>query len=174
MTKQKLFAIIEGAIIIALGILIAIFGPVTVLDTYVGIVCLVLGVALLIASIVSYADTKTLALPGLSLGFILISFGIGLLVPGFLSLGMVFLFLVFALIGLGVALIVYGAYMLSKKFVFTGIGQIVIGVLLVVFCFLYLFVEEFRTAFWIIIGVLIAIYGVFFIIGALLEKKKKK
>ena len=173
MSKQKIFAIIEGAIIIALGVLIAIYGPVAVLDTYVGIVCLVLGVALLIAHVVTYADTKALALPGLALGFILISTGIGLLVPGYLSLGMVFLFLVFALIGVGVALMVYGGYLISKKFLFTGVGEIVIGALLVVFCFLYLFVEEFRTAFWIIIGILIALYGVFFIISAFLEKKKK-
>lgn len=173
MSKQKIFAIIEGAIIIALGVLIAIFGPVPVLDTYVGIVAIVLGVALLIASVVSYANNKTLLLPGLALGFILISVGIGLVVNGYLSLGMVFLFLVFALIGLGVALMVYGGYMISKKFLFTGVGQIVIGALLVVFSFLYLFVPEFQDAFWIIVGILIAIYGVFFIVAAFLDKKKK-
>ena len=162
MSKQKIFAIIEGAIIIALGVLIAIYGPVAVLDTYVGIVALVLGGALLIANIVSYADTKALALPGVILAFVLISVGIGLVVPGYLSLGMVFLFLM-----------VYGGYLISKKFIFTGVGQIVVGVLLVVFSFLYLFVPEFQDAFWIIIGILIAIYGVFFIVAAFLDKKKK-
>ena len=172
MSKQKILAIVEGALIIALGVLIAIFGPVAVLDTYVGIVCLVLGGALLIANIVAYADTKLIALPGLILTFVLISVGIGLVVPNFLSLGMVFLFLVFALIGLGVALMLYGAFIISKKFLFTGVGQVVIGALLVVFSFLYLFVPEFRTAFWIIIGILIALYGVFFIISAFLVKKK--
>ena len=173
MSKQKLFAIIEGAIIIALGILIAIYGPVAVLDTYVGIVAIVLGAALLIASIVSYSDTKALVFSGVALGFVLISVGIGLLVPGYLSLGILFLFLVFALIGLGVALMVYGSYLISKKFLFTGVGQIVIGALLVVFSFLYLFVPEFQDAFWIIVGILIALYGVFFIVAAFLEKKKK-
>ena len=173
MTKQKLFAIIEGAIIVALGVLIAIYGPVTVLDTYVGIVAIVLGVALLIANIATYADSKALALPGLALAFVLISCGIGLVIPGYLSLGMVFNFLIFALIGLGVDLMVYGAFLISKKFLFTGVGEIVIGALLVVFSFLYIFVPEFRDAFWIIIGVLIAIYGVFFIVSAFLEKKKK-
>lgn len=172
MSKQKILAIVEGALIIALGVLIAIFGPVAVLDTYVGIVCLVLGGALLIANIVTYADTKLIALPGLILTFVLISVGIGLVVPNFLSLGMVFLFLVFALIGLGVALMLYGAFIISKKFIFTGVGQIVIGALLVVFSFLYLFVPEFQDAFWIIIGILIALYGVFFVISAFLVKKK--
>ncbi len=173
MTKQKIFAVIEGLIIAALGILIAIYGPVAVLDTYVGIVCLVLGAALLIANIVTYADSKVLMLPGVILTFVLISIGIGLVVPGYLSLGVIFTFLVFALIGLGVALMVYGGYLITKKFLFTGVGEIVIGALLVVFSFLYLFVPEFNDAFWIIVGILIAIYGVFFIVAALVEKKKK-
>ena len=86
---------------------------------------------------------------------------------------MVFNFLIFALIGFGVALMVYGAFLISKKFLFTGVGEIVIGALLVIFSFLYIFIPEFRDAFWIIIGVLIAIYGVFFIVSAFLEKKKK-
>ncbi len=172
MSKQKIFAIIEGAIIIAIGVLIAIFGPDTVLDTYFGIVAIVLGAALLLANIVTFADTKAMLLPGVVLGFVLISIGIGLVVPGYLSLGMIFEFLVFALIGVGFGLMVYGGYLVSKKFLFTGVGQIVIGALLVIFGFLYIFVPDFRHAFWIIVGILIALYGVFFIISAFLVKKK--
>ena len=173
MSKQKIITIIEGAIIIALGVLVAIFGPAPVLDTYVGIVSIVFGAALLIASIIGYAQTKLLGLPGLVLACVAISLGIGLLLnENGISLGFIFPILVYALLGLGVALIIYGAFLLGKKFLFTGIGQVVIGVLLVVFSLLYILVPDFRNAFWIIVGILIALYGVFFIISAFLVKKK--
>ncbi len=173
MTKQKIFTIIEGAIIIALGILIAIYGPESVLDMYAGIVCIVLGAAILIADIVTYANNKTLMLPSVVLPFVLISIGIGLVINGYLSLSAIFGFLIFALIGIGVALMICGGYLISKKSVVLGVGEIVIGALLVVFSFLYLFVPEFKNAFWIIVGILVALSGVLFIIGAFLDKKKK-
>lgn len=173
MSKQKIVSIIEGAIIIALGVLVAIFGPDPVLDTYVGIVSIVFGAALLLASIIGYTQTKLLALSGLVLACVAISLGTGLLLnENGITLGWIFPILVYALLGLGVALIIYGAFLLGKKFLFTGIGQVVIGVLLVVFSILYILVPDFRTAFWIIVGILIALYGVFFIISAFLVKKK--
>ena len=172
MTKQKIFAVIEGLIIAALGVLIAIYGPVPVLDTYVAIVCLVLGVAILIASIVTYADSKALAFPPLCMAVILVAIGATLLTD-WLSLAVLVNFLIIVLMGLGFALILYGFYLVSKKMLFTGVGQIVIGALLVTFSFLYIFVPDFRKAFWIIVGILIAIYGVFYIVAALVEKKKK-
>ena len=172
MTKQKIFAVVEGLIIAALGVLIAIYGPVPVLDTYVAIVCLVLGAALLIASIVTYADTKVLAFPPMCMAVILIALGATLLTD-WLSLAVLVNFLIIVLMGLGFALILYGFYLISKKMLFTGVGEIVIGALLVVFSFLYIFVPDFRQAFWIIVGILIAIYGVFYIVAALVEKKKK-
>ena len=172
MTKQKIFAVIEGLIIAALGVLIAIYGPVPVLDTYVAIVCLVLGVAILIANIVTYADSKVLAFGPTCMAVVLVAVGATLLTD-WLSLAVLVNFLIIILMGLGFALMIYGAYLISKKLLFTGVGEIVIGALLVVFSFLYIFVPDFRNAFWIIVGVLIAIYGVFYIVAALVEKKKK-
>ena len=79
MDKQKLLGILEGAVIIALGVLIAIFGFATVVDIYFGIVACVVGAALLGVSV--YAMTKKeLTFGLLGLGAILVAVGIGLLV----------------------------------------------------------------------------------------------
>ena len=74
--------------------------------------------------------------------------------------------------GLGIGLILAGAYCVSKKLVFNGVGQIVIGALMVTFVDIYKTVPDFAKAFWIIIGILVAIYGALVIVSALIDKKK--
>jgi len=80
-------------------------------------------------------------------------------------------FLVIALLGLGIGLILTGIYCLSKKLLFNGIGQLVVGALMVTFVIIYKTVPDFAQAFWIIIGVLVAVYGALVIISALISKK---
>ena len=63
--------------------------------------------------------------------------------------------------------------MLLKKDILAGICQIIIGAATIVLSILFLTVEEFRNIFWIIVGVVVAVYGVLVIVTALLNKKKK-
>ena len=82
--------------------------------------------------------------------------------------------LVHLLIALGGALIIYGAYAAVKINGFYGVGQIVLGAAAVTVGVLYLLVPEFNMAFWIIVGVLIAVYGVLLLVAALTNKKPAK
>ena len=82
--------------------------------------------------------------------------------------------LVYLLIALGGALVIYGAYSAAKINGFYGIGQIVLGAVAITIGILYLLVPEFNAVFWIIVGVLIAVYGVLLLITALAGKKLAK
>lgn len=169
MSKNKLLGILEGAVIVALGVLIAIFGFATVVDIYFGIVAIVVGVALLGVSIYSMTK-KELTFGLLGLGMILLAIGIGLLVHQ-LSFGALIGFVVFAILGFGAALMVYGIYLLARKYTIYGVLVLLIGILLVTFAVLYLTIPEFRQAFWIAVGISIALYGVLYIVFILTEKK---
>lgn len=169
MDKNKLLGILEGAVIIALGVLIAIFGFATVVDIYFGIVAIIVGAALLGVSIYSMIK-KALTFGLLGLGTILIAIGIGLLVHQ-LSFGVLIPFVVFAVLGYGAALIIYGIYLLARKYTIYGVLVLIIGILLVTFAVLYLTVPEFQKAFWIAVGISIALYGVLYIVFILTEKK---
>ena len=173
MNKDKLILILEGAIIVALGILIAIFGLAPVLDTYFGILALVGGAILALIAIVSIVKKQELTLAPVALSTILITVGVGLLIPGWLTVDSIILFLIFVLIGLGGGLIFYGAYTLAKGRVLFGVSQMIVGVVLVVLGVLYLTVEDFRTAFYIVLGIAIAVYGGLLILSAFLDNKKK-
>ena len=169
MDKNKLLGILEGAVIITLGVLIAIFGFATVVDIYFGIVAIIVGAALLGVSIYSMIK-KALTFGLLGLGTILIAIGIGLLVHQ-LSFGVLIPFVVFAVLGYGAALIIYGIYLLARKYTIYGVLVLIIGILLVTFAVLYLTVPEFQKAFWIAVGISIALYGVLYIVFILTEKK---
>ena len=172
MSKDKLILVLEGAIIVALGILIAIFGLATVLDTYFGILAVVGGAILAILAIVAISKKKELSLGTTSLACILITVGVGLLIPGWLTVGAIILFLVFILIGLGGGLIFYGIYSLVKGRTLFGVAQLIAGVALLVIGILYLTVDDFAKAFYIALGVAVAVYGVLLIVSAFLDNKK--
>ena len=87
----------------------------------------------------------------------------------FINLGILILTL---LIGGGTGLVLVGVYEIAKKNTFGGLVNIIIGVAAITLSVLYIAVEGFRDAFWIIVGVLVAIYGVLVIVGAFLGKKK--
>lgn len=173
MNKDKLILILEGAVVVALGVLIAIFGLATVLDTYFGILACVGGVILGVISIVNIAKKKPLTLSIVALSCILITVGVGLLIPGWLTVEAIILFLVFVLIGLGGGLLFYGIYSLVKGRTLFGVVQMIAGVALIVIGILYLVVPEFRTAFYIVLGIAIAVYGALLIVSAFLDHKKK-
>ena len=78
MSKEKLLKIIEAAVIVVLGVLVAIFGGGTVLDIYLAVVATVIGVAFLALSIVSLVNQKELPFGPLSVATICITFGVAL------------------------------------------------------------------------------------------------
>ena len=170
--KEKLFRIIEAIVIIVFGVIIAIFGGGTAIDLYFAIVCLVGGILLLVLDAVSFDKTKTLLFDVTFLSVALITVGSGLLAH-YVTFSALIELVVLLLLALGIAFVIYGIFtIITKKGIVLGIGQIIIGVAIAVLAILYIAVEEFRTIFWIIIGIVVAIYGVFALISALLPQKK--
>ena len=169
MNKNKLLGIIEGAVIVALGVLIAVFGGGAVVDLYFAITCTVVGATLLGISI--YGMVKnTLDATLLALGSVLIAIGVGLFTH-YLSFGMLINIIVIAIIGFGAALIIYGIYLIAKKLTVFGVFALIIGIVLATLGALYIAIPEFRAAFWIIVGVVIALYGVLYIVLSITERK---
>ena len=132
---------------------------------------LIAGVILLTLSVVSLVRKEPLLFSNLFLGTSLVVVAIFLLARFYISFGLFINLLVLLLLGLG--LILYGVYVLAKVSLFYGIGQIVVGAAFIVFSCLYIWVPEFATAFWIIVGVLVALYGLIFLLSAIFDKKNK-
>ena len=168
MNNKKLLGVIEGAIIVALGVLIAIFGFGAV-DLYFAIASTVVGAALLGVSIYGMSknslDVGVLALSG-----VLIAIGVGLFTH-YISFGILINLIVIAILGFGAALIIYGIYLIAKKYPVYGTLVLIIGVVLVTLSVLYICLADFRNVFWIIVGIVIALYGVLYIVAVLTERK---
>ena len=170
MKNKQLINIAEGILTAVVGVLIAVFGIQTVVDMYFGILFLVLGAVLLVIELASLVKVKKLEFGGLFAAFAFIIIG-SFLVAGKLSFGVLIGIFVALIIALGGALMFYGCYALVKTSLFYGIGQIVIGAIALTMGILYLTVPEFATAFWIVIGILIALYGVLLTVFAIVNKK---
>ena len=169
--NNKIARILEGAILVALGIIIAICGIGTAIDLYFGIVLSVAGAAFLILGFMNLSKKDESGLSDLILGSVLLTVGVCLFTPWLSFAGLVEI-LIIALMGLGIGLILVGSICVSKKLLFTGVGEIVIGALLVTFVVIYKINPDFGKAFWIIIGILVAVYGALVIVDALISKKK--
>lgn len=170
--NKKLIAVIESIVTITLGILVAIFGIATV-NIYFGIVFVVGAAAFLGITIYFLAKTHVMPFGPLAGFTILLTFGI-MVLAGKVGLEYLIYLLVIALIGLGGALFIYGIYHVIKKNTVYGILLLIIGVFMLVAGILYLTVPEFNRAFWIIAGILIALYGVLMLVQAIADKKITK
>lgn len=171
---NKIVNIIEAIVIIVLGVIIAIFGGGTALDIYFGIVAIVGGVALAAIAVYTLAKTKVLPFGTTFLSIALITVAITLFVNA-LSFGVLIGLLVYIMLALGITLVLYGIYTaVALKGIIPGVAQIVIGAAIIVLTVLFLTVEDFRTVFWIITGILVAVYGVLMLISAFLPQKKAK
>ncbi len=168
--NKKTVAILEGIGTIVLGVLIAVFGGLAVLDIYFGIIFLVAGAALLIFHFIEVAKTKLVEFASIFLGVTLILLGTFLLAH-LLSFGIFVQFFIILLIAAGATLIVMGAFNMARISTFYGVGQMVIGLLAITFGVLYLTVPQFQVAFWIVVGVMVAVYGVLLTASALASKK---
>ena len=170
--SKKLVTIIEGALVIALGVLIAVFGGVKTLSTYFGVLFIIAGAGLLAFDVAVLCRTKVLNFGLTFLGGAALALGIGLLLHEELFGVFVYVIMLLA-IAAGGALVAYGVYSIVKKYVFQGVGQIVLGAALVALAIVYLKVDGFAQYFWIIVGVLVAVYGLVVLLGALFGKEAK-
>lgn len=171
--SEKNKTLVSGIFLIVMGILIAIFGGQAVLDVYFGIVSLVAGLCLVAMGI--YAMSKKQPVPGptLILGCVLLAIGVTLFTD-FLSVGVLINFLVVVVLGAGAGILAYGIYLLTKKQNVPGLMNLVLGIVAIVVSVLYIAVPDFRNVFWIIVGVLIAVYGLVEFIYGIIDSKNYK
>ena len=167
----KLTNVIRGAFIIVLGVLIAVCGIGTAVNTYFGVVSIVAGVLMLCFA--GFAMYKKLPVP---VGYFILS-GVFITVAvalfmGKLSFAELVNLLIFVIMGLGFAFAVLGIIYITKRWVVQGLVSIIAGALLILFTALYLGIPEFQTAFWIICGILMIIFGVFVIVATLMGDRK--
>ena len=171
--NEKNKTLLSGIFCIVLGVLIAIFGGQTVLDIYFGIVALVSGLCLIAYGVYAMSKKQPVPSSSLILGSVLTAVGVTLFTD-FLSVGVLINFLVIVVLGAGVGILVYGIYLLSKKETAPGLMNLVLGLVAIVVAVLYISVADFRNIFWIIVGVLIAVYGLVEFIYGIKEVKGKK
>ena len=169
MKKEKLSRLLSGIILILLGVLVAIFRE-GALDVYFGIVCCAAGLLLLIYTAYLVSKKEHLTPTGFIVGSVLLTMGISLFVH-WITVGFLVSFIVVAVLGAGAGLVFYGAYLLSRKEQFNGFLNVIIGVVAIVLAILYKTVPDFAKIFWVIVGVVIAVYGVLEVASAFIEKK---
>ena len=169
--KEKYIRIIAAVVIIAMGVIVAVCGAGTALDIYFGIGCLVAGAVLVILNIINLTKNRQLTFSQLFVSTALVTMGIALLFTHYISFAMLINLLILLILGLGIALILYGLFtlLLAKKAAL-GIIQMVLGVAVVVLVIVFLNVPEFQKAFWIVVGIIIAVYGVLDLVAALTFK----
>ena len=169
MKKDKLSNLLAGMLIVVLGVLVAVFGAAAVLNLYFGIAACVAGACLLAFAIVLMSRKAVVQPSAIISGGALIAIGVGLLI-GKIDAGVLIGLLVFAVLGGGAGLMVYGVYLLTRKATNFGIVNLVVGAAALTLAILYLAVAGFAQAFWIIVGILIAVYGVAQIVTVALKK----
>jgi len=173
MKKDMLLKILIGLGIITLGVLVAIFGPAQVLNLYFGIACCAVGGAYVIYGV--FLLSKKMSVPAVAFiaGAALVSIGIGFLIEK-ISTQVLIDLIIFAILGAGGGLVLYGIYLLGKKINFSSVAVLTFGVATLTFAILYLAVPKFRDIFWIVIGILIAIYGLYSIVILFVKKRGNK
>ncbi len=169
MKKDKLTTMLSATLLIVLGVLVAIFGAATVLNLYFGITACVVGAILLAFSIVLMSRKELVPPAEVIGGGALVAIGVGLIV-GKIDAGVLIGLLVFAVLGGGAGLIIYGIYLLTKKARNLGIINLIVGAAALTLAILFLALKGFEQVFWIIVGILIAVYGVSQIVIAALKK----
>ncbi len=172
--KDKIVPIVGGALLIALGIIIAVCGAGYALDIFIGVIALIAGAALLGLGIYSTIKDNKFAFGYLFLGIALLLLGSFLLASFFISLAVFINIAIVLVLALGAALLAAGIFNIVKKNLLLGIIELVLGVALIIFASLYIALDDFRDIFWIIVGVVVAVFGVLVIVSAFVDKKGSK
>ena len=167
--KDIIISALQAAIIIAFGIVVAVCGPSEAIDTWFGVGFVVIGALLLALGIARLVKSEELPFSSVVLPVCLIVVGSALFTPN-LSFGVLVPLYVFLFLGLGIALALHGLYSVVKKQVPLGIAELVLGVGAIVLAVLYINIADFRTAFWIVTGILIAVYGALSLVLTLVNK----
>ena len=169
---NKIANVFRGAFIIVLGVLMAVCGVGTAVDTYFGVVAIVAGVLLLGLGVYTAAKKQPLAIGAILLGAILTTIAVAVFMSK-LSFAVLVTLFIYVIMGLGFGLALLGIFSLARRDTVAGIVEIVVGGLLVLFTALYLGIPDFQKAFWIVTGIAIAAYGVLELIAVLANKKLK-
>lgn len=168
--SKKVLNIIEGAAIVVLGVLVAVFGGIQTLSTYFGILFIIAAAGILALGIVALVKTKITTYPVIFFAAALLTIGVVLLIHAE-YFDLLIRFVAYLLFAAGCALVVYGVYTIVKFSVFYGIGQIVVGASVAALALCYLLIPAFAVVFWIVVGILIGVYGILFIVAAILDKE---
>ena len=170
---NKIANVFRGAFIIVLGVLMAVCGVGTAVDTYFGVVAIVAGVLLLGLGVYTAVKKQPLAIGAILLGAILTTIAVAVFIDK-LSFAVLVTLFIYVIMGLGFGLALLGIFSLARRETIAGIVEIVVGGLLVLFTALYLGIPDFQKAFWIIVGVIMIIFGVAIIVFTLVDKKSGK
>ena len=170
---NKIANVLRGAFIVVLGILVAVCGVGTALDVYIGVVAIVAGVLLLAIGIFSAVKKMPLAVGCILLGAVLSTVAVAVFMKE-LSFAVLVGLMIYVLMGVGFGLVLLGILTIIRHGLLPGIVEIVVGALLVTFTAIYLGFPDFQKAFWIIVGILMAAFGVAVIVFALIDKKTGK
>lgn len=168
MKKDKLSKILTFAVVIALGILIAIFGT-DAIDIYLGIVACIAGAVVLVDTIYLITKKQEVPVTPFVLSCVLIAIGV-VLFTHFISFALLVNFLVTVILGLGAGLLGYGIYLLAKKQTSNGLLNVVVGVVALTLAILYIAIPDFSKVFWIIVGIVIAVYGLLGLVFTIVNK----
>ena len=170
---NKIANVFRGAFIIVLGVLMAVCGVGTAVDTYFGVVAIVAGVLLLGLGVYTAAKKQPLAIGAILLGAILTTIAVAVFMSK-LSFAVLVTLFIYVIMGLGFGLALLGIFSLARRQVLAGVVEIVVGGLLVLFTALYLGIPDFQKAFWIIVGIIMIVFGVAIIVFTLVDKKSGK
>ncbi len=170
MNNSKINEIISAIIIIVIGVLIATLGINTVLNNYVAIVCIIIGGLLALGCLAAIIKKAPLTIGIPVFSGILLAVGITIFTK-WLDLAALINLLVSTEIGFGAGLALYGCYLVCfKKQLAMGLTQFLSGAIALLLGILYIAIPDFRTVFWIIVGILIAVYGGISFVIALAKK----
>lgn len=173
MKQETINRVLQGVVLTVLGILVAIYGAGTVVDTYFAVAGIIAGTILTALSFALIAKKQPVSFGILLLGVTLIAFAIGLFTH-YVSIAVLIEFMVLVVLSLGVSCVLYGIYAIAKKAVPLGSVFIGFGAVCITLSALYIAIPDFRKAFWIAAGILMAVFGVCVVVFALVDTKKKK
>ena len=170
-TLTKVFSIVEAILVIVCGILITIGYSKDLLNIMIGISFLLLGIDLLLIAVTLHRELGV----GFGIGG---AAAIGASICAFTQFvnfaGDIFNLLLVIGASVGVLLIVNCFILIARKMMARGIVQGVIGALLTTLCLLVLFVGVMQQLFWIFIGILVILVGVFMLVSVFVPSLTKR
>ena len=171
MSKSKAYSIVEGILLIIIGILMAcsIVEP-SILNYLLGGVALIFGLFLFIKC-ATESSKVNLLLPGSMLSAVLVALGIGLMINYFDFVGLLTHVIVLAILAIGIVFILDSIIKFVNKHTNTGVVELLIGAILIVFAILLMTINEIYSYLWVITGILICIYGIYYLAYALVKRK---